>query len=73
VIVVSSAVSVLIYAFSGAVLWKLAFAATIFNIAGSYLGARLAIRNGSKVIRPIMIVVVVLLMIKLIFDMAGAQ
>lgn len=73
VIVISSAVSVLIYAFSGAVLWKLAFAATIFNIAGSYLGARLAIRNGSKVIRPIMIVVVILLMIKLVFDMAGAQ
>lgn len=72
VIAIASTVSVLTYAVSGAVLWKLAAAATVFNIAGSYLGARLAIRNGAKVIRPIMIVVVIMLMIKLVFDMAGS-
>ena len=72
VIAISSTVSVLTYAVSGAVLWKLAAAATVFNIAGSYLGARLAIRNGAKVIRPIMIIVVIMLMIKLVFDMVGS-
>lgn len=69
VVAVSFTTSVLTYAFSGAVLWKLAIAATIFNTAGSYLGAVLAIKNGAKIIRPIMFCVVVLLVVKLLVDL----
>lgn len=68
VIAIASITSVFTYAASGAVLWKLAIAATIFNIAGSYLGAVLAIKNGARIIRPIMLCVVALLVIKLIVD-----
>ena len=68
VIAIASITSVFTYAASGAVLWKLAVAATFFNIVGSYLGAALAIKNGARIIRPIMLVVVALLLIKLIAD-----
>ena len=70
VIVIASITSVFTYAVSGAVLWKLALAATIFNIVGSYLGAALAIKNGARIIRPIMLCVVALLVIKLMIDIA---
>ena len=68
VIAISSIISVSTYAWSGAVIWSLAAAATIFNIAGSYLGAALAIKKGAEIIRPIMVCVVALLLVKLVFD-----
>ena len=69
VIAIASITSVITYAASGAVILNLAVAATVFNIAGSYLGAALAIKNGSRIIRPILFCVVVLLMVKLVFDL----
>ena len=57
VIAIASITSVFTYAASGAVLWKLAIAATIFNIVGSWLGAALAIKNGARIILPIMLCV----------------
>ncbi len=71
VVSVASITSVCTYAMSGAVIWNLAIAATVFNIAGSWLGATLAIRNGTRIIRPIMFCVVALLIVKIIFDIAG--
>ena len=67
VIAVISVISVSTYAASGAVLWGLATAATFFNVAGSYLGAALAIKKGAGIIRPIMILVLALLLAKLVF------
>ena len=69
VLAIASITSVLTYAFSGSVIWNLAIAATVFNIVGSYLGASLAIKNGSRIIRPIMFAVVSLLLLKLIVDL----
>lgn len=68
VVAISSFTSVLTYAVSGTVLWKLALAATAFNIIGSHLGATIAIKNGVKVIRPMMCFMIILLFIKLITD-----
>ncbi len=68
VIAIASITSVFTYAVSGVVLWKLAAATTVFYIVGSYIGAVLAIKNGARVIRPIMLCVVTLLVIKLIAD-----
>lgn len=70
VIAIASITSVFTYAVSGAVLWKLAIAAAVFSIVGSYLGAALAIKNGARIIRPIMLCVVALLVVKLIIDIA---
>ena len=41
-------------------------AASIFSIAGHYLGAHMVVKNGVKVIKPIILLVLVLLMIKII-------
>lgn len=68
IVTVSSVASVLTYAASGAVIWNLSVAATVFNIIGSYLGAVLAIKNGAKIIRPIMFCVVILLILKLVVE-----
>ena len=68
VLAIASATSVFTYAASNAVILNLAIAATVFNIAGSYLGATLAIKNGAKIVRPIMFCVVALLIVKLIAD-----
>lgn len=68
VVAAASITSVFAYAVSNAIIWNLAAAATIFNIVGSYLGAVLAIKNGVRIIRPIMFCVVALLIVKLIFD-----
>lgn len=68
VLAIASITSVLTYAASGTVLWDIALASNVFYIVGSYIGAVLAIKNGAKIIRPIMFVVVALLIIKLVFD-----
>ena len=70
VIAVAFITSVLTYAASGAVIWNLAVAAAVFNIGGSYLGAALAIKNGAKIIRPVLLCVVALLVLKLVVDIA---
>ena len=43
--------------------------AACFSIAGHYLGAGLAIRNGSKIVRPVILVVIGLLMIRVISEL----
>ena len=65
----SSITSVLTYAVSGTVIWNLALANTVFYMIGSHLGAKIAIRNGVKVIRPVMLFMIVLLFAKLVSDL----
>ena len=69
VIAIASIASVFAYASSGNVIWNLSIILNVFYIIGSYLGAVLVIRNGARIIRPIMICVVGLLIIKIVFDM----
>ncbi len=57
------------YIFSGAVLWSIVIPAAVFNIAGSYAGAVIAVRGGTKIIRPMFGVILVLLVVKIIGDM----
>ncbi len=57
-----------VFIFSGNVLYQLAMPAAVCSIAGSALGSRLAIKNGAKIIRPVLIGVLGLLLIKLVLD-----
>lgn len=43
--------------------------AAVLNICGNYAGAGVAIKKGAAVIRKMLIVVIVLLFIKVIYDM----
>ncbi len=56
------------FMFSGNVYLEYAIPTAICGMLGSYYGAGLALKNGEKVIRPIMILVIVLLFAKVIFD-----
>ena len=49
---------------AGYVLWGLGAIAAVFSILGHYLGAGLAIKNGSKIVRPAVILVLILLTVK---------
>lgn len=54
---------------AGKILWPLGLAASCFSIAGHYTGAGMVLRGGSKIIRPIILVVLILLIIKIISGM----
>ena len=56
----------------GKVFWTLGLIGAVTSIAGHYLGSGLAIKNGSKIVRPTVIIVLILLAVKVIRDLAGA-
>ena len=53
---------------AGKVIVPLGLLAAAFSVAGNYLGAGLNIKNGSKIVRPVILVVLVLLVVKVIAD-----
>ncbi len=57
-----------VWSINGSVWWKVAAPAVIFSICGNWLGARYAIKGGSKKIRGMMFVVLALLFAKLLYD-----
>ena len=56
---------------AGTVVAPLGLIAAVFSIAGHYLGAGMNIKNGSKIVRPVIFVVLALLAVKIITDMAS--
>ena len=47
----------------------LGLAASVFSIAGHYVGSGMVMKNGNKIVRPIILIVLVLLFIKIITGM----
>jgi len=58
-----------VFLVNGAVWLPLGIVAGVFNIAGNYLGSRKFTREGSRITRPIMLVVLVLFAARLVFDL----
>lgn len=54
---------------AGKVLIGVGLIAACFSIAGHYLGSGLAIKNGAKIVRPVILVVILLLMIKVLIEL----
>jgi uncharacterized membrane protein YfcA len=67
----SNAASLAVWLMGGKVLFPLALPCAACSVLGNYLGSRLAIKNGRKIIRPIIVIVAVLLFIKVIGDLTG--
>ena len=56
---------------AGKVLVPLGLMAAVFSTAGQYIGAGLALKNGSKIVRPVILVVLVLLAVKVFLEFFG--
>lgn len=56
------------YTIGGKVIYWLVLPAVICTMAGNYLGARLAIKNGAKFMKPIIACVIVLLLGKIVLE-----
>ena len=54
---------------NGKVVYSIAIPAACCNIIGNFLGSKLAIKNGSKIVKPIVLVVMVLLLLKVAMDL----
>lgn len=63
--------SLAVFLFSGNVIVFLGLAAAVCNMGGAYLGSGLAIKKGTRIVRPIIIVVLVLLLAKIIYEWIG--
>lgn len=57
------------FIYSGDVDYGLAIPCALCAIAGNFLGTRLAIKNGVKIVRPMMLFVVTLLLVKVAWDL----
>ena len=56
---------------AGKVLIPIGLLAALFSIAGQYIGAGLALKNGSKIVRPVILIVLLLLSGKVILELLG--
>ncbi|NDV60084.1 TSUP family transporter [Bacteroides sp. 519] len=65
----SNLASLAVFLIEGKILFVVGIPAALCAIAGHYIGSGLAIKNGQKIVRPILILVLTLLMIKLIWDL----
>ncbi|MFG2297002.1 sulfite exporter TauE/SafE family protein [Streptomyces sp. NPDC048603] len=54
-----------VFAYQGAVMWRLAALMAVFNLAGGMAGARLALKKGSGFVRMVLLTVVCALVLKL--------
>ena len=59
-----------LFAFAGAVLWKVGLVMGAAQIAGAQVGSRLAMKGGARVIKPLLVFVCLALAIKLVSDPA---
>lgn len=57
-----------VFLINGQVLIPLGIAAAIANMIGSYIGSGLVMKNSSKVVKPIIILVLILLLLKQLFN-----
>ena len=64
----SNVSSLIVFLANGRVVIPLAGAAIIFSVAGQYIGAKLVLRDGQKIVRPVIVIVLLLLFIKVFYD-----
>ena len=57
------------YLLAGKILWNYALPVAICGVLGGYAGSGMAIRKGARFIRPMMLVIAAVLIVKLIFEM----
>ena len=56
----------IIFALQGYVIWYLGLVMAVAQIAGAFTGSRFAIRNGEKVVRPVLVIISILLSLRIL-------
>ena len=59
--------SLTVFLLHGQVLIPLGLAGAVCNMAGSWVGSGLAIAKGAKIVRPVILLVLLLLLVKILF------
>ena len=65
----SNLAAILLFASRGNVLWSVALPMAAANTAGAFVGARLAIKNGDRFVRAVVLLVVFALVLKITVDL----
>ncbi len=58
----------LIFAFQGYVIWELGLVMAVAQISGAYTGSRFAIKNGERVVRPVLVIVCIILSLRILIS-----
>ena len=64
----SNITSLTVFLLNGQVLIPLGIAAAACNMAGSWIGSSLAVSKGAKVVRPVILLVLLILLAKILFN-----
>jgi len=64
----SNLASFLVFSYKGYVIWQLGFIMAIAQILGAYIGSKLAIKNGDKFVRPIIVLISIILSIRILLS-----
>ena len=62
----SNIAALITFLINGKILIPLGLSAALFSMAGNYLGSGMVLKNGEKIVRPIIIVVLILLLTKIL-------
>ena len=68
----SNVASLFTFALAGNVIFVVGLPAAVFGVAGNYIGSGFAIRKGAKFIRPMLFIVLLMLLVKVIYDFISA-
>ncbi len=63
----SNIAALTVFIINGTILYPLALTASVFSIAGHYAGSGMVLKNGRKIVRPVILIVIFLLAIKVFF------
>ena len=63
--------SLIVFAHAGGVIWGLGAAMAVAQVAGAALGARLAVRVGARLIKPLLVATSTALALRLIWQIWG--
>jgi uncharacterized membrane protein YfcA len=64
----SNIASLTVFLLNGQVLIPLGLAAALCNMAGNWVGSGLAISKGTRIVRPVILLVLLLLLVKIVFN-----
>ena len=66
----SNVAALVTFILAGKVVWGLGLTASLFSAAGHFLGSGMVMKNGTRVVRPLIVIVLVLLFLKILTEIA---